>query len=133
MVLPRFVDCALKGEPLLVYGDGEQSRCFCHVYDTVRALRGLADCDAVVGEVVNIGTRRSTTINALAELIVSRLESSSTIKHIPYEEAYEAGFEDMRRRMPNISKVNKFIGWAPTLSLEEIIDDVAKSVRSAAQ
>lgn len=130
MVLPRFVDRALKGEPLLVYGDGEQSRCFCHVFDTVRALRGLADCDEAVGEIVNIGTRRSTTINGLAELIISRLDSSSTIKHIPYEEAYEAGFEDMRRRMPNISKIKGLLDWSPTLSLEEIIDDVAKSVKS---
>lgn len=130
MVLPRFVARALKGEPLLVYGDGEQSRCFCHVYDTVRALRGLADSDAAVGKVVNVGTRRSTTINGLAELVISRLNSSSQIKHIPYDEAYEAGFEDMRRRMPNTSTIKSLIGWKPTLSLEEIIDDVADSLRN---
>jgi UDP-glucose 4-epimerase len=129
MVLPRFVARALKGEPLLVYGDGEQSRCFCHVFDTVRALRGLADSERAVGAVVNVGTRHSTTINALAELVVSRLGSSSTIEHIPYEEAYEAGFEDMRRRMPNTTAIKSLIGWEPTLSLEEIIDDVAASLK----
>lgn len=130
MVLPRFVERALKGEPLLVYGDGEQSRCFCHVFDTVRALRGLAESDDAVGKVVNVGTTRSTTINKLAEMVIARTNSPSTIKHIPYDEAYEAGFEDMRRRMPNISVIKGLTGWEPSLTLEEIIDDVAESVKS---
>ena len=120
----------MKGEPLLVYGDGEQSRCFCHVFDTVRALRGLAENDEAVGKVVNVGTTRSTTINNLAEMVIERTNSASAITHIPYEEAYEAGFEDMRRRMPNISVIKGLTGWEPTLTLEEIIDDVAESVRS---
>ena len=125
MVLPRFVSKALNNESLEVYGDGEQSRCFCHVFDTVRALRGLADSNETIGEIFNIGTRRQTTINALAEMVIDRLGSSSKIDHIPYEKAYEAGFEDMRRRLPNITKVTSTIGWTPEHSLETIIDDVA--------
>ena len=125
MVLPRFVSKALKNETLEVYGDGEQSRCFCHVFDTVRALRGLADGNDTIGEIFNIGTRRQTTINALAEMVIDRLGSSSKIDHIPYEKAYEAGFEDMRRRLPNITKVTSTVGWTPEHSLETIIDDVA--------
>lgn len=125
MVLPRFVSKALKNETLEVYGDGEQSRCFCHVFDTVRALRGLADGNETIGEIFNIGTRRQTTINALAEMVIDRLGSSSKIDHIPYEKAYEAGFEDMRRRLPNITKVTSTVGWTPEHSLETIIDDVA--------
>jgi nucleoside-diphosphate-sugar epimerase len=126
MVLPRFVEKALSNENLQVYGDGEQSRCFCHVFDTVRALRGLAIQDNAIGQVFNIGTRRPTSINDLAKLVIERLGSSSKIEHIPYEKAYEAGFEDMRRRLPNISKVNDLTGWEPQLSLEKIIDDVAE-------
>jgi len=125
MVLPRFVSKALKNETLEVYGDGEQSRCFCHVFDTVRALRGLADGNETIGEIFNIGTRRQTTINALAKMVIDRLGSSSDIEHIPYEKAYEAGFEDMRRRLPNITKVTSTVGWTPEHSLETIIDDVA--------
>lgn len=129
MVLPRFVSKALNSENLQVYGDGEQSRCFCHVLDTVRALRLLADNEAAVGEVFNIGTRRQTSINALAELVIERAKSSSKIEHIPYEKAYEAGFEDMRRRLPDTSKITDLTGWEPERSLENIIDDVADFYR----
>jgi UDP-glucose 4-epimerase len=126
MVMPRFVARALANEDIQVYGDGEQTRCFCHVADTVRALIGLSGSDAAIGEVVNIGSTRSISINELAEEIKNRLNSQSKIIHIPYEEAYEAGFEDMRRRMPSTEKINKLIGWQPEKSLEQIIDDVAK-------
>jgi len=126
MVLPRFIEKALKNESLTVYGDGEQSRCFCHVNDTVRALRLLAARNDAIGEIYNIGTRRETTINDLAKLLIERLGSSSTVAHIPYEEAYEAGFEDMRRRLPNINKIKDIAGWEPRYSLEDIIDDVAE-------
>ncbi len=132
MVLPRFVSKALAGEPLLVYGDGEQSRCFCHVLDTVDALLKLAECPDAVGRVLNIGTTRETTINGLAELVIERTGSASGITRIPYDEAYEAGFEDMRRRVPNISAISELTGWRPQRSLEDIVDDVANSLRGAA-
>lgn len=131
MVLPRFVSKALNNENLQVYGDGEQSRCFCHVLDTVRALRGLAVNDNAIGQVFNIGTRRPTTINDLAELVIKRLGSTSKLEHIPYEKAYEAGFEDMRRRLPDISKINALTGWEPKHSLEKIIDDVANFAKES--
>lgn len=126
MVLPRFVNNALQNKDLQVYGDGEQSRCFCHVLDTVKALRLLADKKEAVGQVFNIGTRRQTSINALAEMVIERVGSQSGIERIPYEKAYEAGFEDMRRRLPDTSKVTGITGWEPQRSLENIIDDVAE-------
>ncbi len=129
MVLPRFIEKAIKNEDLQIYGDGEQSRCFCHVLDTVRALRLLEKSDSSVGEVFNIGTRRQTSINNLAQMVIKRMGSSSTTIHIPYEKAYEAGFEDMRRRLPDISKISSLTGWEPSLSLEDIIDSVAEFYR----
>jgi len=130
MVLPRFVERALANEPLLVYGDGKQSRCFCHVLDTVDALLKLAVNDDAIGRVLNIGTTRETTIAELAELVIARTGSSSTLKYIPYDEAYEAGFEDMRRRVPNTGAINELTGWTPSRSLEEIIDDVARRMEA---
>ncbi len=126
MVIPRFVASALKGEPLKVYGTGEQSRCFCHVFDTRRALISLAEKDDTAGRILNIGNTHRVTINQLAEQVISQLNSSSEIVHIPYEEAYEKGFEDMLHRAPDIDKVKKFLGWKPELSLEKIISDVAE-------
>ena len=129
MVLPRFVAKALKNENLQVYGDGKQSRCFCHVLDTVRALRSLADNNKAIGEVFNIGTKCPASINELAELVIKRLGSASKTELIPYEKAYEAGFEDMRRRLPDTSKIKNLTGWEPEHSLEKIIDDVAEFYR----
>ena len=128
MVLPRFVSKALKNEPLLVYGDGTQSRCFCHVLDTVNALLRLAKTDDATGKVLNIGTTRETTIAELAELVIERTNSSSSIELVPYDKAYEAGFEDMKRRVPNTGNIQKLTGWTPKRSLEDIIDDVAESI-----
>ncbi|MBN1864629.1 MAG: GDP-mannose 4,6-dehydratase [Victivallales bacterium] len=125
MVLPRFVEKAIRNEDLQIYGDGEQSRCFCHVDDTVRALRLLEKSDTAIGEVFNIGTRRQTTINNLAAMVIEHVGSTSATKHVPYEKAYEAGFEDMRRRLPDISKISSLTGWEPSISLEGIIDSVA--------
>ena len=130
MVLPRFVSKALKNEPLQVYGDGEQSRCFCHVYDTVNALKSLATCDDAVGKVFNIGTTRKCTITELAEMVIARTGSSSDIEYISYEKAYEPGFEDMRRRLPDTSVIKGLINWEPENSLEQIIDDVADFYRN---
>ncbi len=129
MVLPRFVSKALKNETIQVYGDGEQSRCFCHVFDTVRGLRGLSASSKAVGKVFNIGNTEEISMNDLASRVVSRLKSKSKIVHIPYEKAYESGFEDMRRRLPDTASINKTIGWQPKYNLNQIIDSVAEYFR----
>ncbi len=121
MVLPRFIQRAMRGEPLEVFGDGTQTRCFCHVRDTVRALTALEQTPAAVGQIFNIGTQHSISINELAERVIAVLGSRSSIVHIPYEQAYEPGFEDMQRRMPDISKVRQTTGWQPLEPLESII------------
>ena len=130
MVLPRFVRAALKNEDIPVYGDGGQSRCFCHVHDVIRALTALIDDERTYGQVYNIGSQRLVTIRELAELVIKRTGSSSGIKVIPYEQAYAKGFEDMRRRMPDTSKIHALNGWQVEKSLEEIIDDVAESLKN---
>ena len=129
MVVPRFVGRALRGEPLQLYGDGGQSRCFCHVGDVVRALLMLLADDRSIGNVYNIGSNRLVTIRELAELVIARTRSRSAIEVIPYEIAYAKGFEDMRRRMPDTTKIRKLTGWTPERSLENIIDDVAAAMR----
>ena len=129
MVLPRFVKAALNNEDIPVYGDGGQSRCFCHVHDVIRALLLLIDDERTIGEVYNIGSQRLVTIRELAELVIKRTGSSSKITVIPYEKAYAKGFEDMRRRMPDTTKIHALNNWAPEKSLEEIIDDVAESLK----
>jgi UDP-glucose 4-epimerase len=127
MVVPRFVRQALKGEPLTVYGDGEQSRCFCHVYDVVSALQMLLDHpDLASGEIYNIGSDQETTINELARQVIDLTKSTSTINYIPYSEAYSPGFEDMRRRIPDTTKISKAIGWKAERNLTQIIQDVAQ-------
>ena len=130
MVLPRFVRAALKNEDIPVYGDGGQSRCFCHVHDVIRALVALIDDERTYGQVYNIGSQRLVTIRELAELVIKQTGSSSGIKVIPYEQAYAKGFEDMRRRMPDTSKINALNGWQVEKTLEEIIDDVAESLKN---
>lgn len=125
MVVPRFVRQALQGDPITVYGDGEQSRCFCHVHDTVRALELLLDRpDSTAGEIYNIGSNHEVTINELANQVIARSTSNSTLRHVPYSEAYAPGFEDMRRRVPDITKIHHAVGWQPTRTLTEILDDV---------
>jgi UDP-glucose 4-epimerase len=124
MVLPRFVQWALRGEPLQIYGDGEQRRCFCNVLDVVRAIIGLAEAPQAVGEVYNIGASEEITIRHLAERVIARAESRSHIDLIPYDKAYESGFEDMRRRIPDISKIGKLLDWKPQISLDDTIDQI---------
>jgi UDP-glucose 4-epimerase len=124
MVIPRFVKWALAGEPIQVYGTGEQSRCFCNVTDTVRAIIGLMEAPAAVGEIFNIGSDQEVTIKDLAERIKSMTGSSSEIVYVPYDQAYAPGFEDMARRMPDISKIGRVTGWKPTVSLEETLRQV---------
>ena len=130
MVIPRFVSAALQGKPLRVYGTGKQTRCFCHVSDTVRALRLLADCEASFGQILNIGSTNRITIRELAETIVEQLHSTSEIVSVSYDEAYEVGFEDMLHRAPDCTKIGRICGWKAELPLERIISDVAGHFRS---
>ncbi len=129
MVLPRFVQSALKNEPITIYGDGTQSRVFCHVADAVRAILTIAKTDFTIGEVYNIGGVGETTIKQLAEKIIERTESTSTITYTPYDQAYTAGYEDMQRRVPDINKIKNAIGWSPNNTLDSIIDDVASEMK----
>jgi UDP-glucose 4-epimerase len=124
MVLPRFVQWALNHEPIQVYGDGRQQRCFGNVHDVVQAIIGLAESSQTVGQVFNIGTNEEISIYELAERVRTRAGSDSEIIMIPYDQAYEAGFEDMRRRVPDVSKIRQTIGWEPTTPLDETIDQI---------
>jgi UDP-glucose 4-epimerase len=130
MVVPTLVRQALQGEALTVYGTGEQLRCFCHVADTVDAMIGLLDHPESPGEPFNIGAAHEISINDLATMIIERTGSRSDVVHIPYEVAYEEGFEDMERRVPDTSKLESLTGWTPTHGLEQTIDDVIESERS---
>jgi nucleoside-diphosphate-sugar epimerase len=123
MVLPRFVRQALAAEELTVFGDGTQSRCFCHVKDTVQALMLLADTEAAVGDVFNVGSQNEISVRGLAELVIELTGSSSGIRFISYDEAYEPGFEDMERRLPDITKIARLTGWQPVRSLRQIVGD----------
>jgi UDP-glucose 4-epimerase len=125
MVVPRFVSAALKNEPLSVYGSGDQIRCFCHVNDAVRALLLVMDSDKAVGEVFNIGNNQQTSIMDLATRVIENTGSSSTIEKIAYEKAYPEGFEDMQRRVPDISKIKQVLGWTPEINLDQIIKDIS--------
>ena len=129
MVLPRFVQAALNNEPITIYGDGSQSRVFCHVHDAVKAILTLAATDSTIGDVFNVGGVGETTMKELAEKIIARTNSTSTITYTPYEDAYPAGFEDMQRRVPDITKIKNTINWSPANTLDSIIDDVASHMR----
>jgi len=127
MVIPRFVKAALRNEPLKVFGNGSQSRVFCHVEDTIKAVLLLAENNKSIGEVFNIGGKGEITILDLAELIIKQTNSKSKITFTNYEDAYAVGFEDMARRVPDITKLTSFTGWAPRLDLKTIIEDVSKN------
>jgi UDP-glucose 4-epimerase len=125
MVVPRFVSAALKNEPLSVYGSGDQIRCFCHVSDAVRGLLLVMDSDKAVGEVFNVGNNQQISIMELAKKVIEITGSKSTIEKIAYEKAYPQGFEDMQRRVPDISKIEQVLGWSPEINLDQIIKDIA--------
>ena len=125
MVVPRFVGAALKNQSLQVYGNGNQIRCFCHVDDAVRALLLVMDSDEAVGNVFNIGNNQQISILELAKKIIEITGSRSEIVKIPYSEAYPDGFEDMQRRVPDISKIKNALGWTPQIGLDQIIKDIA--------
>ncbi len=125
MVIPRFVGQALHNEPITVYGDGSQSRCFCDVSDTVRALEALLEQKEAVGKVFNVGSTEEISILELARRVKSRLNSDSPIQFIPYDQAYAPGFEDMQRRVPDITRIHALLGWRPRLNLDDILQRVA--------
>ena len=125
MVVPRFVSAALKNEPLSVYGSGDQIRCFCHVDDAVRALLLVMDSDKAIGEVFNVGNNQQISILELAKKVIEITGSTSAIEKISYDKAYPAGFEDMQRRVPDISKIKQVLGWVPEINLDQIIKDIA--------
>jgi len=133
MVLPCFVDQALKGDPITVFGSGEQTRCFSHVNDVVEAIRTLMHTEPAIGQVVNIGNDQEVSIMRLAEMVKSRTESSSPICFIPYEKAYAPGFEDMERRVPSCEKLVSLIKFRPTTSLEDIVESAIEYARTKKQ
>ena len=130
MVIPRLVRQALANEDLTVYGDGTQTRCFCHVTDAVEALIGLLDEPRAEGDVFNVGSSEEISIGQLAARIIERTGSSSRITHVPYDVAYESGFEDMARRVPDTTKINQLIGWEPKRNLDDVLDDVIAEVQA---
>ncbi|GAA4229551.1 UDP-glucose 4-epimerase [Streptosporangium album] len=130
MVIPRLVRQALSGMPLTVFGDGTQTRCFAHVADVVDALLGLLDEDAAIGQTFNIGSADEVSILELAKLVIERTGSTSGVDLIPYHEAYEQGFEDMARRVPDTTKLRELTGWIPRRALDEILVDVVTEARA---
>jgi UDP-glucose 4-epimerase len=129
MVVPRFIQSALKNEDIIIYDDGSQSRVFCHVEDAVRAVITLSETDSAIGDYFNVGGVGETTIKELASKIITQTKSNSRIIFIPYSEAYPVGFEDMQRRVPEIAKINSAINWQPTHTLDSIIDSVVASFK----
>ena len=129
MVIPRFVKAAIENKPLKIFGDGSQKRVFCHVSDSKKAVLSLVGNDKAIGEVFNIGGKGEISILELAKMIISQTESKSVITFTNYEDAYATGFEDMARRVPDISKLTNLTGWEPKLGLKSIIEDIAKSYR----
>ena len=131
MVVPRFVRQAMANERITVYGDGQQSRCFCNVRDAVRAVVGLTEAPAAEGEVFNVGSTAEISIIDLARRIKQKTASTSEIVLVPYEEATAPGFEDMRRRVPDISKIQRMIGWQPTINLDQTLDQIIAHFRES--
>ena len=130
MVVPRFVRAALNDEPITIYGTGEQTRCFGHVYDAVEAVIRIAFSPDTIGKVINIGNDFEISINDLAQRVISETGSKSSVVYVPYEEAYGDGFEDMERRVPNIELINQLVGWKPQRDLSTMISDIAKEMNS---
>ena len=130
MVVPRFVRAALNNEPITIYGTGEQTRCFGHVYDAVEAVIRIAFSPDTIGKVINIGNDFEISINNLAKRVISETGSKSEVIYVPYEEAYGDGFEDMERRVPNLELIKKLVGWKPERDLSAMISDIANEMNS---
>lgn len=131
MVVPRFVKAALGNEPITIYGDGNQTRCFAHVYDVIDAVIAIAFTENTIGKVINIGNDFEISINGLAQKIISETDSKSKIVYVPYEEAYGDGFEDMERRVPNIDLIHQLVGWRPLRDLSTIIADISMEMKKS--
>ena len=131
MVVPRFVKAALANEPITIYGDGKQTRCFAHVYDVIDAILAVSFADNTIGKVINIGNNVEISINDLAQKIIDETGSKSEIVYVPYEEAYGGGFEDMERRVPNIDLINELVGWKPKRDLSTVIADISAEMRKS--
>ena len=129
MVVPRFIDFALKNEPITIYGNGNQTRCFAHVLDVIDAVMAVAFSEKTIGKVINIGNNSEISMNDLAKEVIKQTGSSSVIKYVAYEEAYGPGFEDMERRVPNIELIRDLVGWSPKRDLTSIIQDIAKEMK----
>jgi UDP-glucose 4-epimerase len=129
MVVPRFISAALANDPITIYGTGNQTRCFAHVYDVVDGILALAFTSEAIGKLFNIGNNHEISINDLAQKIITETSSRSEIVYVPYIEAYGEGFEDMERRVPNIDLINQLVGWTPTRDLSTIINDIALEMK----
>jgi UDP-glucose 4-epimerase len=130
MVIPRFVSAALAGRPLEIHGDGTQTRCFCHVQDTIRGLTGLMEASGTSGEIFNVGSTERVTINELAQRVLELTGSQSKVVAVPYDEVYGQGIEDMLHREPSIDKISSAVGWEPTIALDGILADVIRHIRA---
>jgi len=130
MVVPRFIESALANKPITIYGDGNQTRCFAHVYDVIDAVIAVAFADNTIGKVINIGNNFEISINDLAKKIITETNSTSEIVYVAYDEAYGNGFEDMERRIPNIDLIRELVGWQPTRDLSSIIRDIASEMNA---
>lgn len=129
MVVPRFVKSAITNQPITIYGDGTQTRCFAHVYDVIDAVIAIAFAENTIGKIINIGNDFEISINGLAQKIIAETESKSEIHYVPYVEAYGEGFEDMERRVPNIDLINQLVGWKPQRDLSTIIADISAEMK----
>ena len=131
MVVPRFIKSALSNEPLTVYGNGNQTRCFAHVYDVIDAVLAIAFSERTIGKVINIGNNYEISIKNLARKIIDETKSKSEIVYVPYDEAYGENFEDMERRVPNIELIKEMVGWVPKRNLSQIIDDIVREMKKS--
>jgi UDP-glucose 4-epimerase len=129
MVVPRFINSALKNKPITIFGDGNQTRCFAHVFDAVDAVLAIAFAENTIGKVINIGNNFEISINDLAQRIIAETGSKSEVVYVPYEEAYGDGFEDMERRVPNIDLIKELVGWEPTRNLSTMIADISAEIK----
>ena len=129
MVVPRFINSALKNKPITIFGDGNQTRCFAHVFDAVDAVLAIAFAENTIGKVINVGNNFEISINDLAQRIIAETGSKSEVVYVPYEEAYGDGFEDMERRVPNIDLIKELVGWEPTRNLSTMIADISAEIK----
>ena len=130
-MIPRFVKSALLNEPIIVHGDGTQSRCFTYVKDAIKAVVTLMDTDEAIGEIFNVGSTNEVRIRDLAQKVIELTGSSSRIEYVPYKDVYGEDFEDMKRRVPDITKIRNLIGWQPEMELDELLQEVIKHEEAA--